>query len=78
MIGKIKAKGRMDAISSWLHHAAVVQKWNGVADGRNKPAQRCFFLIPKNVTSERHIARLSAMIRWWEGFAGARGDEIAA
>ena len=34
------------------------------------PQQACttmFFLIPKNVTSERPIALLPALIRWWEG-----------
>ena len=33
------------------------------------PQQACttlFFLIPKNVTSERPIARMPTMIRWWE------------
>ena len=34
------------------------------------PQQACttmFFLIPENVTSERPIALLHALIRWWEG-----------
>ena len=37
-----------------------------MADGRNKLVQRCFFLIPKNVTSERPIVLMPTLIRWWE------------
>ena len=45
-----------------------------MGDGRNKPAQRCFFLIPKNVTSERPIAFLRTLIRWCEDM---RAPEVA-
>ena len=41
------------------------RRWNGVGDGRNKLAQRCFSLIPKNV-SERPTELRLTMIRWWE------------
>ena len=33
------------------------------------PQRACttmFFLIPKNISSDRHIALLPALIRWWE------------
>ena len=33
-----------------------------------------FFLIPKNVTSERPIALVPTMIRWWEAL---RAPEVA-
>ena len=33
---------------------------------RNKLAQKMFFLIPKNVTSERPVALMPTLIRWWE------------
>ena len=35
--------------------------WSRVANGTT-----IFFLIPKNVTSERPIAMMPRMIRWWE------------
>ena len=34
-----------------------------------------FFLIPKNVTSERPIALMPTLIRWWEAL---RAPEVAA
>ena len=37
-----------------------------------------FFLIPKNVTSERPIALKPTLIRWWEAFESTRGGEVAA
>ena len=42
------------------------------------PQQACttmVFLIPKNVTSERPIALMPMLIRWWEAF---RAPEVAA
>ena len=46
-LGKDIQKKREERLwNSW-------RKWNRVAIGRNKLAQRCFFLIPKNVMSER-------------------------
>ena len=42
-----------------------------------KPQQACttmFFLIPKNVTSERPIALMPTLIRWWEAM---RAPEVA-
>ena len=50
------------------------KRWSRVADGRNKPARRCFFLIPKNVTSERPIAPMPTLIRWWKAL---RAPEVA-
>ena len=41
------------------------------------PQQACttmFFLIPKNVTSERPIAHMPTLIRWWEAL---RAPEVA-
>ena len=41
------------------------------------PQQACttmFFLIPKNVTSERPIALMPTLIRWWEAL---RALEVA-
>ena len=41
------------------------------------PQQACttmFFLIPKKVTSERPIALMPTLIRWWEAF---RAPEVA-
>ena len=35
-------------------------------NGRNKACTTVFFLIPKNVTSERPIALMPILIRWWE------------
>ena len=40
------------------------------------PQQTCttmLFLIPNNVTSERPIALLPTLIRWWEGLRVTRG-----
>ena len=42
------------------------------------PQQACptmFFLIPKNVTSERPIAPMPTLTRWWEA---VRAPEVAA
>ena len=41
------------------------------------PQQACttmFFLIPKNVTSERPMAPMPTLIRWWEAL---RAPEVA-
>ena len=35
-----------------------------------KLVRRMFFLIPKNVTSERPIARMPTLRRWWEASKG--------
>ena len=37
-----------------------------MANGRNKACTMMFHLIPKNVTSERLIALMPTLIRWWE------------
>ena len=40
------------------------------------PEQACttmFFLIPKNVTSERPIALMPTLIRWWEALRAPQG-----
>ena len=49
------------------------RKWSRVANGRNKLAQRCSS-CPKNVTSERPIALVPTLIRWWEAL---RAPEVA-
>ena len=44
------------------------------------PQQACttmFFLIPKNVTNERPIALLLALIRWWEGLRAPEVTMVA-
>ena len=43
----------------------VVELLKKVEDGRNKFARRCSF-CPKNVTSERPIALMPTLTRWWE------------
>ena len=48
-----------------------------VEQGGQWPQQACttmFFLIPKNVTSERPIGLMPTMIRWWEAL---RAPEVA-
>ena len=48
-----------------------------VKQSRKMPQQACttmFFLIPKNVTSERPIALMPTLIRWWEAL---RAPEVA-
>ena len=50
------------------------RKWNRVENGRNKLVRRCFFLIPKNVTSERPLALMPTLIRWWEAL---RAPDVA-
>ena len=37
-----------------------------MGDGRSERAQRCFFLNPKSVTTERPISLKPAMARWCE------------
>ena len=44
-----------------------------MANGRNKLAQRCSS-CPKNVTSEKPIALVPTLIRWWEAL---RAPEVA-
>ena len=47
----------------------IVQFLEKVEQSGNLPQQACttmFFLIPKNVTSERPIALMPTLIRWWE------------
>ena len=46
-----------------------LKKWNKVEQSGKWPQQACttmFFLIPKNVTSERLIALTPTLIRWWK------------
>ena len=45
------------------------------------PQQACttmFFLIPKNVTSERPIALMPTLIRWWEALRAPEVAKVAA
>ena len=47
----------------------IVEFLEKVEQSGNWPHQACttmFFLIPKNVTSERSIALIPMLIRWWE------------
>ena len=51
--------------------------WEKVGQSGKWPQQSCttmFFLIPKNVTSERPIAPMPTFIRWWEAL---RAPEVA-
>ena len=53
-----------------LSRGEVVELLEKVEQCGTWPQQACttmFFLIPKNVTSERPIALVPTMIRWWEG-----------
>ena len=43
-----------------------LEKVEQSGSGCNKHARRCSFLIPKNVTSERPIALMPTLVRWWE------------
>ena len=43
-------------------------------NGRNIACTSMFFLVPKNVTSERPIALMPTLIRWWEAM---RASEVA-
>ena len=56
---------------------AVVAFMEKVEQGGRWPQQACttvFFLIPKNVTSERPIALMPTSTRWWEAL---RAHEVA-
>ena len=48
-----------------------------MGSGRKKLAQRFSFLIPKNITRERPVALMLAMIRWWEALRMPEGGEMA-
>ena len=51
---------RVPLMVEFLENVEQFGKW---------PQQACmtmFFLIPKNISSDRHIAHLLALIRWWE------------
>ena len=37
-----------------------------------------FFFNPKNLTSERPVALLPTLIRWWEALRAPGGGEVAA
>ena len=55
----------------------VVELLEKVRQSGKWPQQACtrmFFLIPKNVTSERPIALMTTLIRWWEAL---RAPEVA-
>ena len=55
----------------------IVEFLEKVEQSGKWPQQACttmFFLIPKNVMSERPIALVPALIRWWEAL---RAPEVA-
>ena len=55
----------------------IVEFLEKVEQSGNWPQQACttmFFLIPKNVTSERPIALMPTLTRWWEAL---RAPEVA-
>ena len=55
----------------------IVEFLQKVQQSGKWPQQACttmFFLIPKNVTSERPIALMPTLIRWWEAL---RAPEVA-
>ena len=61
-------KGTRGGIVEFLENVEQSGKW---------PPQACttmFFLIPKNVTSERPIAFMPTLIRWWKAL---RAPEVA-
>ena len=56
----------------------IVEFLEKVEQSGKWPQKACttmFFLIPKNVTSERPIALMPTLIRWWEAL---RASEVAA
>ena len=58
----------------------IVEFLEKVGQSGKWPQQACttmFFLIPKNVASERPIALVPTMIRWWEAFEGTRSGKVA-
>ena len=59
----------------------IVEFLEKVEQSGKWPQQACttmFFLIPKNVTSERPIVLKPTLIRWWEAFESTRSGEVAA
>ena len=55
----------------------IVEFLEKVEQSGKWPQQACttmFFLIPRNVTSERPIALMPKLIRWWEAL---RAPEVA-
>ena len=60
----------------------IVEFLEKVEQSGKWPQQACstmFFLIPKNVTSERPIALMPTLIRWWEALIeSTRSGEVAA
>ena len=55
----------------------IVEFLEKVEQSGRLPQQACttmFFLMPKNVTSERPIALTPTLIRWWEAL---RATEVA-
>ena len=51
-----------------------------VEQSRKWPQQACttmFFLIPKIVTSERPIALMSTLIRWWAAYGLEAEEELS-
>ena len=67
---------------AWKRHTKetrgkIVEFLEKVEQSGNWPQQACttmFFLIPKNVMSERPIALMPTLIRWWEAL---RAPEVA-
>ena len=55
-------------------HRGDPKRWSRVENGRNKHVPTMFFLIPKNVTSERPIALMPTLNRWCEAL---RAPEVA-
>ena len=47
-------------------------------NGPQQAGTTMFFLIPKNVTSERPIALTPTFIRWSEALKSARSGEVTA
>ena len=59
----------------------IVEFLEKVEQSGKWPQQACttmFFLIPKNVTSERPIALMPTLIRWWEALRWRSGSRSIA
>ena len=64
-----------------LHFTKIVEFVEKAEQSGKWPQQACmamFFLIPKNITSDRPVALVPTLIRWWEAFEGSGSGKVAA
>ena len=65
---------RNESEKSW----SVLEKVEQSGKWLQQACTTMFFIIPENVTSERPIALMSTLIRWWEALESTRSGEVAA